>query len=74
MKPLMEKLLLKEAALRKVQYDTEWFYYLEDMALYLKEDLSEVEFIHLPMVIDGEEEYVRCSTFEEILRGRKEYT
>ena len=74
MKPLVEKLLLKEASLRKVQYDTEWFYYLEDMALYLKEDLSEVEFIHLPMMIDGEEEYVRCSTFEEILRGRKEYT
>lgn len=74
MKPLVEKLLLKEASLRKVQYDTEWFYYLEDMALYLKEDLSEVEFIHLPMMIDGEVEYVRCSTFEEILRGRKEYT
>lgn len=73
MKPLVEKLLRKEVVLRKVQYDTEWFYYLEDMAKYLNEDLSAVEFIHLPMMIDGEEEYVRCSTFEEILRGRKEH-
>ncbi|PRZ23340.1 hypothetical protein [Flavobacterium granuli] len=72
MKPLKEKLLIKDATINKVQYDTEWFYKLEDMAFYLKEDLSEVEFVHLPMRIDGEEEFVKCATFEDILRGRKE--
>jgi len=45
---------------------------LEDMKLYLKEDLSQVECIHLPMIIDGEEEFVKCCTLEDILRNRKE--
>jgi hypothetical protein len=39
----MKKLILKD-----VQFDTEWFYKLEDMAFYLKEDLSEVDYIFLP--------------------------
>ena len=43
MKPLKEKLLIQDATIHKVQYDTEWFFNLEDMAFYLKEDLSEVE-------------------------------
>lgn len=72
MKPLIEKILLKEASVHKVQYDTEWFYYIEDMEFYLKEDLSMVECIHLPMIIDGEEEFVKCCTLEDILRNRKE--
>jgi hypothetical protein len=72
MKPLNEKLLIKEASIHKVQFDIEWFYNLEDMTFYLKEDLSEVEFIYLPMLIDGQNEFVKCSTFEDILRGRKE--
>jgi hypothetical protein len=38
----------------------------------LKEDLSEVEFVYLPMQIDGEQEFVKCSSFEDIMRGRKE--
>jgi hypothetical protein len=48
MKPLNEKLILKDATINKVQFDTEWFYKLEDMAFYLKEDLSEVDYIFLP--------------------------
>lgn len=72
MKPLKEKLLIQDATIHKVQYDTEWFFNLEDMAFYLKEDLSEVEWIYLPMMIEGEQEIVRCCTFEDILRGRKE--
>jgi hypothetical protein len=73
MKPLREKLLIKEASIHKIQFDTEWFYSLEDMTFYLKEDLSEVEFIYLPMLIDRENEFVKCCTFEDILRGRKEF-
>lgn len=73
MKPLLEKLLLKEASINKVQFDTEWFYNLDDIADYLKEDLSDVEYIHLPMLIDEEQEFVKCATFEDIQRGRKEF-
>lgn len=72
MKPLKEKLLIQDATIHKVQYDTEWFFNLEDIAFYLKEDLSEVEWIYLPMMIEGEQEIVKCCTFEDILRGRKE--
>ena len=72
MKPLKEILLIQDATIHKVQYDTEWFFNLEDMAFYLKEDLSEVEWIYLPMMIEGEQEIVKCCTFEDILRGRKE--
>ncbi|WP_413998330.1 hypothetical protein ACMDB5_11140 [Flavobacterium sp. W1B] len=72
MKPLREKLLIKDATINKVQFDTEWFFSLEDMAFYLKEDLSEVEFVHLPILIDEKLELVKCATFEDILRGRKE--
>ena len=74
MRSLKEKLLIKDATINKVQFDKEWFFSLADMAYYLKEDLSEVEFIHLTMIIDGEEELVKCSSFEDILRGRKEFT
>ena len=72
MKPLKEKLLIQDATIHKVQYDTEWFFNLEEMAFYLKEDRSEVEWIYLPMMIEGEQEIVKCCTFEDILRGRKE--
>lgn len=72
MKPLKEKLLIKDATINKVQYDTEWFFKLDDMAFYLKEDLSEVEYIYLPMIIEEEQEFVKCSTYEDIIRGRKE--
>ncbi len=72
MKPLKENLLIKDATINKIQFDTEWFFKLEDMAFYLKEDLSEVEFVYLPMIIDGNQEYVKCAAFEDIIRGRKE--
>lgn len=72
MKPLKEKLLIQDATIHKVQYDTEWFFNLEEMTYYLKEDLSEVEWIYLPMMIEGVQEIVKCCTFEDILRGRKE--
>ena len=72
MKPLKENLLIKDATLHKVQFDTEWFFNLDEIAFYLKEDLSEVEFVYLPMIIDGEEEYVKCCSFEDIIRARKE--
>ena len=73
MKPLKEKLLIKDATINKIQFDTEWFFHLEDMAFYLKEDLSEVEFVFLPKLINGNQEYVKCAAFDDIIRGRKEF-
>jgi hypothetical protein len=72
MKPLNEKLLRKDATISKVQYDTEWFYKLDDLSFYLKEDLSGVEYIFLPIMINGEQEFVKCCSFEDVMRGRKE--
>jgi hypothetical protein len=72
MKPLKEKLLVKDATINKIQFDTEWFYKLDDMTYYLKEDLTAVECIYLPMIIDGNQEYVKCAAFDDIIRGRKE--
>jgi hypothetical protein len=72
MTPLKEKLLIKDATINKVQYDKVWFFYLEDMKFHLKEDLSRVEFVYLPMIIDGEKEFVKCASFDDIIRDRKE--
>ncbi|MFL9829636.1 hypothetical protein ACSV4D_12400 [Flavobacterium sp. ARAG 55.4] len=72
MRRLKEILLIKDATIHKRQYDKEWFFKFDDVAFYLKEDLSEVEFIYLPIMIDGEEEVVKCCSFKDILRGRKE--
>lgn len=72
MKPLKEKLLIKDATINKVQFDKEWFFKLDDMAHYLKEDLSAVEYIFLPMIFEGEQEFVKCAAYDDIIRGRKE--
>ncbi|AWG26453.1 hypothetical protein [Flavobacterium kingsejongi] len=69
-KKLTEILLLKDMSIHKVQFDTEWFYALEDMAFYLKEDLSEVETVQLPVVYDGIRILTPCATLEDIERGR----
>ena len=71
MTPLKEILLIKEATIHKVQFDTEWFYNIEDLSFFLKEDLSEVDTIYLPMMIFDEKEFVKCCTFEDLMRGRK---
>jgi hypothetical protein len=44
MKPLKEKLLIKDATIPKIQFDKEWFYKLDDMLL-PERRLSEVEFV-----------------------------
>jgi hypothetical protein len=72
MKPIIEKLLIKDATINKIQYDKEWFFYIEDIKNHLKEDLSEVEFIYMPLLINGEQEFVKFVSFEDIIRGRKE--
>ena len=48
-------------------------YFIDDIAFYLKEDVSQVDTIYLPMLFDEEQEFVKCATFEDIIRGRKEF-
>lgn len=69
-KKLREEILLKDASIKKVQFDRYWFYDLKDMADYLNEDLSEVEHIHLPFVVDDVKINTKCATLEDIERVR----
>lgn len=71
-KKLKELLLLKDASVKKVQFDKIWFFDLKDMQDYLEEDLSEVETVHLPFMVDGEPVNTKCATIEDIERVRRE--
>lgn len=68
MKKINEALLRKESSINKVQYDKEWFYSIKDMADYLNEDLTGVEYIRLPIIIDGVTFTIKCATWEDIQR------
>ena len=63
-----EEILRKDSSVNKVQFDKEWFYSIKDMADYLSEDLTGVEFVTLPMVIDELTYNVKCATWEDITR------
>ncbi|NBL65254.1 hypothetical protein GV828_08610 [Flavobacterium sp. NST-5] len=71
-KKLKEEILLKDASVKKVQFDKIWFYDLKDMEDYLEESLTEVETVHLPFTVDGEKIHTKCATLEDIERIRKE--
>ena len=71
MKKVTEAIIRKDAAINKVQFDKEWFYSIEDMEDFLKEDLSGVETVSLPMEIYGETFTVKCATWEDIERFRQ---
>jgi len=70
MKKINEMIVRKDSSIHKVQFDKDWFYSIEDMEDFLKEDLSAVEAISLPMVVYGEEMVVKCATWEDIERVR----
>lgn len=71
MKKITEAIIRKDSNINKVQFDKEWFYSLEDMEDYLKEDLSGVETVTLPINIYGEIMNVKCATWEDIERFRQ---
>ena len=71
MKKVTEAIIRKDASINKVQFDKEWFYSLEDMEDFLKEDLSGVESVSLPMEIYGETFTVKSATWEDIERYRQ---
>ena len=70
MKKISELTIRKDSNIHKVQFDKEWFYSIEDMEDFLKEDLSAVEAINLPMMVYGEEMIVKCATWEDVERAR----
>lgn len=70
MKKISEMIVRKDSNIHKLQFDKEWFYSIEDMEDFLKEDLSAVEAISLPMMVYGEEIVVKCATWEDIERAR----
>lgn len=71
MKKITEAIVRKDTNIHKVQFDKEWFYSIEDMEDFLKEDLTGVEHVHLPMDIFGETLEVKCATWEDIERFRQ---
>lgn len=60
--------LLKEEAVRKVQFDNNWYFDVESVANYMNEDLSNVEGITLPFG----KEYKKAATIESIEKARKQ--
>jgi hypothetical protein len=70
MKKVREEIVRKDSSVNKVQFDKEWFYSIKDIEDYLNEKLPTVEYIHLPMVIEGEQYTVKCATWEDIERAR----
>lgn len=70
MKKITEALIRKDMSIRKIQYDREWFYSVFDMEDYLGEELSGVETVTLPIVVDGETYNEKCATWEDIERYR----
>lgn len=60
--------LLHEPRIRKVQFENETYFSIDDVAKFIKEDLSAVESINLP--IGGE--YTKTATLQQIEKGRKE--
>lgn len=70
MKKITEALIRKDMSIRKIQYDREWFYSVFDMEDYLGEELTGVETVTLPIVVDGETYNEKCATWEDIERYR----
>ncbi|WP_294240410.1 hypothetical protein [uncultured Chryseobacterium sp.] len=65
---LDKKQLLENKEIRKVQFEGEDYFSIEDVSKLLNEDLSEVIGLILP--IDGE--YKPTATIENIEKGRKQ--
>lgn len=60
--------LLKEETVNKVQFDNDWYFDVDSVATFKKEDLSGVETVTLPFGGD----YRKAATIEAIERGRKQ--
>jgi hypothetical protein len=65
---LKENELLVLSSVFKVQFDNSWYFELESLATFLKEDLSDVESVKLPI----NSTYAEFATLENIEKGRKQ--
>lgn len=70
-KILNKQQLLEDKSINKTEFENQWYFSLDDVSKYLEEDLSEVESIELPLLIDGKRKTVKCGIFENIEKGRK---
>ncbi len=68
---LNKETLLEDKTVHKTEFEKEWYFSLDDMASYLEEDLSEVEYLELPLMVEGKRETKKTATFENIEKGRK---
>ncbi len=70
MKILNKEMLLQDESIHKTEFEKQWYFSLDDMATYLGEDLSEVEYLELPLISNGKRKAVKTATFEDIEKGR----
>lgn len=68
MKKLTEAVLQKDTTVNKIQFDREWFYSVEDLEDYLKENLDGIESVTLPLDFDGVKYPIKCTTWEDLER------
>lgn len=64
--------LLQDDKIHKTEFENEWYFSLDDVASYLGEDLSSVEYLELPLLIGGIRKTKKTATLENIEKGRKE--
>ena len=65
---LDKEALLQELTVNKVQFDNDWYFDIDSVAQYIKEDLSDVVSVTLPF--NGE--YKKAAKLEDIEQGRKQ--
>ena len=68
---LNKEILLKEETVIKIQFDNEWYFDVNSVAAFIKEDLSAVAGITLPFG-GNEVIYKKAAKIEDIEAGRKE--
>nr|WP_315241613.1 hypothetical protein [uncultured Flavobacterium sp.] len=71
LKILEKEKLLQDESIHKTEFEQQWYFSLEDIAEYLQEDVTEVEYLELPLLIGGQRKTVKTATFEDIEKGRK---
>ncbi|SHJ87875.1 hypothetical protein [Epilithonimonas mollis] len=64
-KPLEQNELLIRADIRSVEFNNEFYFSIDDIAMEIKQDLSKVKSIVLPI----NEEYIKVATLSEIEKG-----
>lgn len=67
-KKLTEAILRIDTTVNKIQFDKEWFYSVEDLEDYLKENLEGIEAVTMQLDFDGVKYPIKCTTWEDLQR------